>query len=155
MNIIKQDDMEAVKIYQKTAGLSPQTLETQLLRVKDTIRWHCGLSRDELFWKILNSGQYYLKGRVRQEDYKSMNVDKGFWHWYEQVYCLNARWLIDANQWEWYDDAMSEAYYERYYRCKDYSDFEKYLRARVDGYTFEPVLIAQHNKKVYDGRVFW
>jgi hypothetical protein len=147
--------MEATIIYQKEEVYRDETLEGKLLRVKDTVGWHCGLSPDELFWKILDSGQYYLKGRVRQEDYKQFNADKGFWHWYEQVYCINARRLIQANGWEWFDDNMSKEYYEMYSSRKDYRSFEKYLRASVDAYTFEPVLIAMHHNKVYDGRVFW
>ncbi len=131
------------------------SLSEKLSEIKKTIAWHCDLSEDEVFMKIVEAGEYYLKGRVREDDYKLFLRDKGFWHWFEQIYCKNARWLMQENNWEYYNKNMSDEHYYFYAGRKDYDAFFKYLRAKNDTYSFAPVLIAMQRGAEYDGRVFW
>lgn len=136
-------------------SVMPNTLESNMIKVKETVMWHCGLDEEQLFWAVIDAGQYYLKGRVNEADYKMMVKNKGFWHWYNQVWCLSAKWLIDANGWEILDKYVPEQRYNYSLNSKDFGIFNKYLCAKLDSYSYEPVLIAMYNGVVYDGRVFW
>lgn len=145
--------MEVITFFEQE--VVTDSLASKVSKVKNTIGWHFGLSKDEVFIKILEAGELYLRGRVVEEDYKIFLRDKGFWHWFEQIYCKNALWLMEANNWEIYEKGISDDHYYFYYERKDYDLLFKYLSAKNDTYTFEPVLIAMHRGVVYDGRVFW
>lgn len=132
-----------------------ETLECKMTNVEETVMWHCGLTKEEVFWAIVDAGRDYLRGRVNERDYKMMLNDKGFWHWYKQIWCMSANWLIDANQWYRLDRSMDKLFYDIHYSRKDFASFNKYLRAKIDCYSFEPVLIAMYHRREYDGRVFW
>ena len=132
------------------------SLDGMMQVVKGTVCWHCGLSEEELFWKIIVAGEEYLKGRTRtDEDFVKLRSNKGFWHWYVQVWCIAARWLIQQNDWQFLDASISVDTYKTLWRRKNYIHFDRYLRAKTEVYGFEPVLMAMHHEKEYDGRVLW
>lgn len=125
-------------IKEVASGVETKTLSELLAQTEFLVRRRFKLTKSEFFWAIADGGLEYLKAHQHEAWFKEMARDKGFWHWYKQV------WHLSVVKTGFPHD-----------KTVAFDEWHGWVKYSLDKYSCEPVLRAMYNKVEYSGRVAW